>query len=146
MGGGRERVAADEPRNADALAYLAALEHLPGYVASAAPASVDPWQLGAHPDLVEQLWQTLDGGLPQRCAWVVHGRACLVRRSSGVVFGLALGTSGVFLRVPLARHAELGLGPAARPAVLKGLAPEWVPAPFGAAGARLALAAFEGAA
>ncbi|MEQ1894988.1 MAG: hypothetical protein ABL998_20805, partial [Planctomycetota bacterium] len=92
--GGRERVAWDDPRNAGVLAYLVGLERLPGYVASAAPESVDAYQLGAHPDWVEVLWQTLDASLPTRCAWVVHGRATLVRRSSGVLFGLALGTIG----------------------------------------------------
>ena len=143
--GSRERVASGDPRNAAVLAYLAGLERLPGYVASAAPAGVDTWQLGAHPDLVELLWQTLDGALPTRCAWVVHGRAALVRRSSGIVFGLALGTQGVALRVPAARRAALGPGSAPNPAPAA-LGPDWVLAPFGAVGARLALAAFEDAA
>lgn len=152
--GGRERVAWDDPRNAGVLAYLVGLERLPGYVASAAPASVDAYQLGAHPDWVEVLWQTLDASLPTRCAWVVHGRATLVRRSSGVLFGLALGTIGVALRVPAARHVELGIGAAQRSHrhqngqvfALDALGPEWALAPFGAKGAELARAAFEGAA
>lgn len=152
--GGRERVAWDDPRNAGVLAYLAGLERLPGYVASAAPASVDAWQLGAHPDWVEYLWQQLDAGLSTRCAWVVHGRATLVRRSSGVLFGLALGTIGVALRVPTARQAELGIGAAQRTHRLQDgqvfaldtLGPDWCLAPFGAKGVELARAAFEGAA
>ena len=151
--GGRERVGWDDPRNAGVLAYLAWLERLPAYVASAAPASVDSYQLGAHPDWVEVLWQWLDAKLPTRCAWVVHGRAALVRRSSGIVFGLALGTLGVALRVPSARHAELGIGPDQRSHrhqngqvfSLDTLGPECALAPFGAAGEKLALAAFEGA-
>lgn len=142
--GGRERVASDDPRNVAVLAFLASSERLPGYVVSAAPASVDRYQLGAHPDLVEFLWEQLDAGLPTRCAWVVHGRAALVRRSSGIVFGLALGTHGVAVRVTPERRATLGHGstPAAAPAAL---GPDWVLAPFGAAGTRLALAAFEDA-
>lgn len=151
--GGRERVASGDPRNSAVLAGLARLERLPGYVASAAPASVDPYQLGAHPDLVEFLWQALDASLPTRCAWIVHGRPALVRRSSGVLFAFALGTHSVWLRVPDERQAELGLGPgaaastpAAPAAPFEGLDREWVLASFGGRASALVLEAFEGAA
>jgi len=139
--GGRERVANDDPRNAAVLAFLAASERLPGYVASAAPASVDRYQLGAHPDLVEFLWEQLDAGLPTRCAWVVHGRAALVRRSSGIVFGLALGTRGIALRLQAARRGELGV--VAAPAADSALGPDWFFAPIGTEALRLCQAAHD---
>ena len=59
-----------------------------------------PWfGLGTHPDLIEALWK-LDGSLPERCRWLLWGYPALVHPRSGVVFGVARGTIGLFLRLP----------------------------------------------
>lgn len=152
--GARERVAFDDARNAGILRWLAGRERLPGTVASAPRGTVDEYELGAHPDLVQQLWDVLDAALPKRCAWIVHGRAALVSPDSGILFGLALGTTGVVLRIPPEREPELGvearhkrrryengseldLGPCG---------PEWALAPYGKQGERWCQAAYDGAA
>ena len=60
----------------------------------------DPWfGLGTHPDLIEALWK-MDGSLPERCRWLLWGYPALVHPHSGVVFGIARGTIGLFLRLP----------------------------------------------
>jgi hypothetical protein len=59
-----------------------------------------PWfGLGTHPDLVEALWK-LDDSLPERCRWLLWGYPALVHLRSGVVFATAMGTIGLFLRLP----------------------------------------------
>ena len=59
-----------------------------------------PWfGLGTHPDLIEALWK-LDGSLPERCRWLLWGYPALAHPRSGVVFGIARGTIGLFLRLP----------------------------------------------
>lgn len=153
MNGQADRIEHDDPRNAAVLAWLSAGERLPSYIASGPRGSVDEWQLGAHPDLVSRLWDELDAGLPKRCAWIVHGRAALVRPKTGIVFGLALSTAGVALRVPLERHAELGVDATQRVHRVRDrivlelavLGPEWAFDPYGPRGVSWARAAFEAA-
>jgi hypothetical protein len=59
-----------------------------------------PWLgLGTRPDLVEALWK-LDDLLPERCRWLLWGYPALVHPRSGVVFAVAFGTKGLFLRLP----------------------------------------------
>ena len=55
--------------------------------------------LGTHPDLIDALWK-LDGSLPEPCRWLLWGYPALVHPRSGVVFGAARGTIGLFLRLP----------------------------------------------
>lgn len=55
---------------------------------------------GTHPDLVEILWERMSKPLPEKCAWVVYGRPALVHKSTGIVFGFAVGTSLIGLRLP----------------------------------------------
>ena len=70
----------------------------------AAPSShPDPWQgAGAHPDVVEHLWRTLNAALPRDARALVLGMPALVHPDAGVVLALAQGTSYA-LRVPDAR-------------------------------------------
>ena len=63
------------------------------------PASM-PRPFGTHPDLSERLWLGITRRLPIDCRWVVHGTPVLVRPSSGVIFGMAFGTSTYALRLP----------------------------------------------
>jgi hypothetical protein len=59
-----------------------------------------PWFVrGTHPDLVEALWK-LDDFPPERCRWLLRGYPALVHPRSGVVFAAAIGTKGLFLRLP----------------------------------------------
>ena len=142
-----ERVDFGHPANAAILACLERLERLPSYVRSAPRGAVDPWELGAHPDLVEILWDQVDEHLPKRCAWIVHGRAALVRPKLGLVFGFVTGTLPIVLRVPAARHAGLGVDERSRLRVSSpGFATceeDWICAPFERA-RELGLAAFDG--
>jgi hypothetical protein len=86
---------AKNPKNDQVLQYLASEQ-------SCSPRDVeDPYMtLGTHPDLVERLWDQLGRSLPKRCDWVVGNRPVLLRHDSGVVFGIAIGTSFYALRLP----------------------------------------------
>ena len=64
------------------------------------PPTTMPEPLGTHPDLVQRLWEGITGRLPVDCHWVVHSTPVLVRPSSGIIFGLAFGTSTYALRLP----------------------------------------------
>lgn len=99
-----EPVAFDHPANARVLVYLETASM--GGPTSAAPESVDRWQLGTHPDLVEIFWDRLTALLPEPCQWVVHGSPVLVHPETGVLFGLAGGTSTTALRLPERERAE----------------------------------------
>jgi hypothetical protein len=152
----RDPVDFEHPANADVLTWLAASERLPAYLRSGPPGSVDPWQLGTHPDLVETLWQRLDRALPVRCGWIVHGRPTLVHPLSGVVFAFASGTRDPALRVPpvpslpAVPSGESGSdGPARRDGAAFERHPcgtAWIFAPHGPAQVDRTLAAFEAAA
>ena len=61
--------------------------------------------LGTHPEIVERLWDQLAAPLPEKCAWVLHGRPVLVRPSTGIVFGFSTGHVYA-LRLPSEIRAE----------------------------------------
>ena len=99
--------------NAGVIRYLETKARSPHSVsvarlrASADPKSVENWnRLGTHPDLIELLWSELAGSLPERCQWLVYGTPVLVHPASGVVFGLASGTSTYALRLPPEERAQ----------------------------------------
>ncbi len=56
------------------------------------PPDLDIWRLGAHPDIVEQLWTRLNAALPRDCRFLVADTAALVDPESGLILALALGT------------------------------------------------------
>ncbi|MFO1011957.1 MAG: hypothetical protein U1F29_17985 [Planctomycetota bacterium] len=105
----KDRVDFSHPANGAVLECLGRFERLPRYERSAPRGRVDEWELGAHPDLVGVLWDEVDAELPERCAWIVHGRPALVHPKTGIVFGFVAGTKPIVLRVPLAQHGALGL-------------------------------------
>jgi hypothetical protein len=78
----------EQPVNAGVLQYLAPRS---ATVARPTPAT-DTWRLGAHPDIVEQLWTRLNAALPADCRFLVADTATLVDPTSGVILALALGT------------------------------------------------------
>lgn len=55
-------------------------------------ADTDPWRLGAHPDVVEHLWSSLNAALPADARFLVAGGAALAHPESGAILALALGT------------------------------------------------------
>ena len=71
----------------------------PPVAPSQSPEEADKLMLGAHPDVIESLWN-LGRALPMDCRWVAYRHAALVHPQSGVIFGLAIGTLGVALRLP----------------------------------------------
>jgi hypothetical protein len=79
----------------------------PAHARTNAPAQVDGMALGTHPDLVEYLWR-LAAPLPGACACVINERSfpLLSHPGSGVIFGLAGGTSTLALRLPEAEREE----------------------------------------
>jgi hypothetical protein len=95
-------VAFDDPANAKVLAFLAAQGDVRPENRSAPPSVYDLHRnsLGTHPDLAARLWDEITVKLPERCAWVVHGRPVLVNPTSGILFGYARGTHEYALRLP----------------------------------------------
>ena len=57
------------------------------------------FQLGVHPDIVEELWR-LDRALPLPCRWTLWGHPALVHSRTGVIFAVAIGTLGIVARLP----------------------------------------------
>lgn len=57
------------------------------------------FELGVHPDIVEQLWR-LDRSLPLSSRWIVWGHPALVHPQTGVIFAVAIGTLGIVARLP----------------------------------------------
>jgi hypothetical protein len=104
------------PANAGLLSYLRRGAE-PTTPAQESPASIaDPYyQLGTHPDLVEQLWDKITTHLPLDCRWVVYRRPVLVHPRSGILFGFAQGTHLYALRLPEPEQtAALAAGAARR--------------------------------
>jgi hypothetical protein len=96
---GPPRIDFASPANASVLGFLGVTE--PGLARTALPADIDGLRLGTHPDLVEYLWK-LPAGAPGSFACVINERShpLLVSASSGIIFGLAAGTSTLALRLP----------------------------------------------
>lgn len=93
----------DIPANSVVLAYLSRPLRqsglsLPAFVR---PEEVDdPYtRLGAHPDVVQRIWDEIGKALPTDCRTVVHSTPALVHPGNGTIFVLALGT-GYALRLP----------------------------------------------
>ena len=95
---GVNRDARTLPSPADVVSNLGVLRYLAGggppeSVAAELPTDhTDTWRLGAHPDIVEWLWTTLNGALPADARCLLDNGAALVHRTSGVILAVALGT------------------------------------------------------
>lgn len=66
---------------------------------------VDRWRLGTHPDVVDWLWDSLNGVLPADARYLVVGGPALVEPASGIVLALGLGTEYA-LRLEAPQHTE----------------------------------------
>ncbi len=87
------------PANQSVLAFLGITDiHK---AVSYRPDEVDSYELGTHPDLVEYLWK-LGATVAAGCACVINQRSSplLAHPVSGIIFGLAGGTSTLALRLP----------------------------------------------
>lgn len=62
------------------------------------PCSVSVWNLSTRPDIVDALWE-IGRQLPLDSCWVAYRRAVLAHPSTGVIFGLAIGSFGYALRI-----------------------------------------------
>jgi hypothetical protein len=94
-------VAFAHPANAGVLLHLASRAYPADTLQSESPDSISNvfWNLGAHPDVVEWLWERLSRALPEDCRWVVYRRPVLVHPRSGLLF--AFGESMSYaLRLP----------------------------------------------
>lgn len=52
----------------------------------------DYWECGAHPDIVERVWDGLGKRLPMECRQVVLGAPALIAPYSHVILAVAIGT------------------------------------------------------
>jgi hypothetical protein len=57
------------------------------------PPDVDTWRLGTHPDVVDRLWDDLNGALPEDSRFLITGGPALVEPMSGIVLAVGLGTA-----------------------------------------------------
>ena len=67
-------------------------------------------QLGSHPDLVGQIWDTLDAQLPERCRWIVHDTPVLAHPHTGVILAFTGGTTYALRLAPADVEAALASG------------------------------------
>lgn len=86
------RLPQEVPENHGVLHYVG--EGLdPADVPTAVPSDdVDRLHLGAHPDVVERLWDQLATGPPPSLPYLVAGGPALLDPQTGVIVGIALGT------------------------------------------------------
>jgi len=93
------------PVNQTVLAFL----HIdnPEEAATYTPKEVNWLNLSTHPDLVEHFWK-LAADLQTSCACVVNKTSypLLVHPTTGIIFGLAGGTSTMAFRLPESERAE----------------------------------------
>lgn len=65
----------------------------PGQVVVApVPDDIDRWHLGAHPDVVDRVWDQLGSHLPAEARVLIGGGAGLLDLGSGLILAVALGT------------------------------------------------------
>jgi hypothetical protein len=83
---------ADLATNAGVLRYLGQGLAVSDVTVAAPPPDVDRLRLGAHPDIVERLWDVLAAALPDGSRALVAGGPALVDPTSGIVLAVALGT------------------------------------------------------
>jgi len=58
------------------------------------------FKLGMHEAVVDFFWNEITRELPENCAWIVRGRAVLVRPSTGIIFGFKATNVSFALRLP----------------------------------------------
>jgi hypothetical protein len=76
----------------------------PPITPSQGPEGANLMSLGALPEIVDQLWK-VGRALPTDCRWIAYRRAVLAHSETGIIFGLAVGTFGIALRLPVSAEA-----------------------------------------
>lgn len=82
----------ERDENAGVLRYFAKASPTGEVDVSRPPPNVDRWRLGTHPDVVDWLWDSLNGVLPADARYLVVGGPALVEPASGIVLAVGLGT------------------------------------------------------
>jgi hypothetical protein len=85
------------PENQGVLRYLGQGELPERVPVTRPPSDVDTFRLGAHPDIVEWLWSTLNAALPADASYLVRGGAALVQPETGRILAVAIGTEYAIL-------------------------------------------------
>lgn len=100
----------DLPENEGVLRYLA-----PGQGTTTVPierpaVDIDRWRLGAHPEVVDWLWDELNGALPADGRVLVGATAALLEPATGRILAVALGTRYAIRLVGAARREAEAAG------------------------------------
>ncbi len=90
----------DRPENANVLRYLAHGRDAADAYSGPPPADVDRRHLGAHPDIVDRLWDALNAALPADARWLVFDGPALVHPESGVILAAVIGTQYALRLLP----------------------------------------------
>lgn len=82
----------DVPANQNVIRYLTRTEPRPVTVASPDSVPAPYLRLGSHPDIVARVWDELGSVVNPETRVIFCGNPALIHPSSGIVFGLAIGT------------------------------------------------------
>lgn len=93
------RVDPNHPLNVQIVEYFRAQVPNARPVTPAAEAHDPYYEAGAHPDIVERVWDTLGARMPADSRCLLYGVPVLVQPDSGIVLAVAMGTGYAF-RVP----------------------------------------------
>ena len=88
------------PDNAGALRYLAHGRSPAEAFFGPAPADVDRRHLGAHPGVVDRLWDELNAALPADARWLVFDGPALVHPATEAILGAVIGTQYALRLLP----------------------------------------------
>ncbi|MEX0710186.1 MAG: hypothetical protein WD116_03170 [Chloroflexota bacterium] len=97
----------DRPENAGPLQYLAHGRDASDATFGPPPPDVDRRHLGTHPDVVDWLWDTLNGELPKNARWLIFDGPALVQPASGVILAAGIGTQYALRLLP--EHAAAAI-------------------------------------
>lgn len=94
----------------------------------------DYWESGAHPDIVERLWDQLGKNLPSTWRQVVLGAPALLNPNSGLLIAVAIGTNYVLRLLPNRLSEALATGARTKTVftknheldVTKEFGPDWI--------------------
>ena len=93
------RVDPHHPLNVRSVEYFRAQAPYARPITPKAEAEDPYYQAGAHPEIVERVWDTIGGQLPAESRCLLYGVPVLVQPDSGIVLAAAMGTGYAF-RVP----------------------------------------------
>jgi hypothetical protein len=86
----------DHPANERVLAYLKGRNLYKKAKESRSPSEVNTWRLHTHPELVDYFWSFGKEGQ----SWAAHSFPVLAHPATGIIYGFAVGTHVIVLRLP----------------------------------------------